>query len=293
MDTLIEASLLGQEIKRIRLSLKITQKELSDDFVTVRAIQKIESGEITPSFEVLFHIANKLKIDMFDLILSSRIPFYIENQLDSLLAMLNRSQHFIKPNDVSQIKNVLTKFNKIKLPYNDNLKINIIYALFNTFFIEFRDDTREILKDHIQQFDLETYQPNDVDLLAVAGYISLESDDLKLKQLIEKLLLNQAFSYFPAVTYAINRWYERHGEYQLICDLAQAALNKIDIDQSIALVPYIYGQWAIAADKLNRTDAHDLANRGLALFKMLNKPEEFKLLKKWLSSEMIKELIEY
>ncbi len=287
MTTLIEASLLGPEIKRLRQAAGLTQKELSGEFITVRTLQKIESGEITPSFEVLFHIANLLKIDMFDLILSSRIPFYIENQLDGLLAMLNRNQALIKSNELQQIENILTSFSQIKLSYNDKLKINIIYALFNTFFVAYREDTKLILKEHLSHFDYTNQQSNDLDLFAISGYLSLETDEQLLKEFISEISEHEQLCYFPAVTYALNRLYLKKADYLATYQLALKALGHIDMNKSIALIPYIYGQAAVASKHMNYLDYLKLAEAGLSLLKLLQKPDDFKVLNAWLKQNQI------
>lgn len=68
---------LGQFIKKIRKSKKITQAELAEMIgkktITIR---KYESDEITPSIEILEKVAESLSIDVWDLLgASTKTPF--------------------------------------------------------------------------------------------------------------------------------------------------------------------------------------------------------------------------
>lgn len=51
---------LGQKIKELRKKNKITQAELSGDFITRAMLSKIETGAATPSLQTIMYIADKL-----------------------------------------------------------------------------------------------------------------------------------------------------------------------------------------------------------------------------------------
>lgn len=293
MSTLINANLLGQKIKDLRLSQGLTQKEVSQDFISVRTLQKIESGEITPSFEVLLHIANKLKIDMFDLILSSRIPFYINYQLDSLLGLLTKNGLDVQSEVLKEIQDLLQLFNEVKLPYNDEIKINVIYAIFNAFFLEHRESTTEILRKHVFAIDQTNQHPSDIDLLAICGYLSLAPDDKETQDYIESILYQDQYALFPAICYAINRILLKKAKYQDVVSLSKRAIEAIDIDKSIALIPYIYGQWSVALQHIDSKESEKRAKEGLLLLQILRKQSEFTVLKRWLQERGIKVTINY
>ena len=53
---------LGEKIKKLRISKKITQKELAGEKITRNMLSQIESGKASPSLETLEHISNGLNI---------------------------------------------------------------------------------------------------------------------------------------------------------------------------------------------------------------------------------------
>ncbi len=56
--------ILGEKIKKIRISKKITQKALAGDKITRNMLSQIENGKAMPSLETLEYIANELKLPL-------------------------------------------------------------------------------------------------------------------------------------------------------------------------------------------------------------------------------------
>ncbi len=71
---------LGEKIKRLRKEKKLTQSELSQGKVTKNMISQIESGDATPSFSTLEHIANVLGVCVEYLVSEDESSFYFEKK---------------------------------------------------------------------------------------------------------------------------------------------------------------------------------------------------------------------
>lgn len=86
----MDRQFLGNEIKRIREELNITQKQLSNGICDQGVISKIERGEFFPSFEVLLAISNRLKLPInyfFESAVSGQFHHVqsVINEIDELL----------------------------------------------------------------------------------------------------------------------------------------------------------------------------------------------------------------
>lgn len=72
--------ILGDTVKRARLSLKLTQKRVAEQInVDERTIMNIEKGTSTPTLDVLYPLFQVLKIDSRE-ILNAKMPRESEAQ---------------------------------------------------------------------------------------------------------------------------------------------------------------------------------------------------------------------
>lgn len=288
--TLIDPTLLGEKIKEMRLNRKLTQAEVCQNFMTTRALQKIEKGETIPTVEVLLHIANQLQIDMVDLILSSRLPYYFSTKPDSLLSWFDTTHPRITEHDLRALESVVREFATMKLPVNHQIKLQVEYAMMLAFLFDKRKDAYELLDDQLQTIDFE-HPPTDLDLFVVAGYIRLEENPLKLNPFIEKLLHYPAYIHYPMITVLLNRIYEQTKEYRAILELSKATLNTYDAEHGTRIIPYIYTQMAGAA--FTKEEALAYGTRALMLCDALRYRDEFTMLKQKLLSYHINIDMEY
>ncbi|MGD6776342.1 helix-turn-helix domain-containing protein [Sutcliffiella horikoshii] len=60
----LNSKILGEEIKRIRKSKRMTQSELSDGICTQATISGIESGRTFPSIDILYYLSLRLQVSM-------------------------------------------------------------------------------------------------------------------------------------------------------------------------------------------------------------------------------------
>ncbi len=91
---------LGEKIKNIRTSKKITQNALAGDKITRNMLSQIENGKATPSLETLTYIANELKMPMSYFFSENEDAFFYEKKSvinDIYSAFKNRAyKHCIK-----------------------------------------------------------------------------------------------------------------------------------------------------------------------------------------------------
>lgn len=70
---------IDNNIKEYRKKLKLTQKDLAKKIgKSERMLQKYENGEVTPSINVLYNIAENLGITFFQLITGKQTPDYYD-----------------------------------------------------------------------------------------------------------------------------------------------------------------------------------------------------------------------
>ncbi|MGL5042182.1 MAG: helix-turn-helix domain-containing protein [Culicoidibacterales bacterium] len=273
--TLIVPEKLGSKIKELRLELGMSQSDLCNDFINLRTLQKIEKGETTPTFEVLLHIANMLHIEMFDLILSSRIPYYLEYQFPTLMNLLEEDSH----HQLQELEATLKEFTDVKLPHSDHVKIDTMYAILQTFMHENRDEALQILTTQIAKLVLkQNTTPSDTDLFQIAAYIRLEKNEALLETFLQNLQNYPLYYYQASVAYNINmvfytqkRWFEME-------QLSTAVLNNISPDQSFSLLPYHYCQLGVALHKQGKGRSAFFFDKGLELLILLRQPQSFEMM---------------
>ena len=81
---------LGENIKKYRKAKKITQSELAELIEkSLRMVQKYEANDVTPSLEIIGHIAKALDVKRWDLLVSSpdgkTVKEYREDAIDKML----------------------------------------------------------------------------------------------------------------------------------------------------------------------------------------------------------------
>lgn len=102
---------LGETVKRARLSLKLTQKRVAEQVdVDERTIMNIEKGVANPTLEVLYRLIQVLKIDSRE-IFNAKMPRESEAQYQfSLLAgNCTEEEAVLLIPVVESIKNALQK----------------------------------------------------------------------------------------------------------------------------------------------------------------------------------------
>lgn len=107
---------LGDTVKRARLSLKLTQKRVAEMIdVDERTIMKIEKGDSNPTLDVLYPLFQVLKIDARE-IFNAKMPRESEAQYQLCLLIENCTDEeaSVLIPVVESIKNALSKGNIIE-----------------------------------------------------------------------------------------------------------------------------------------------------------------------------------
>ena len=286
-QTLIVPAQLGERIKLLRTELGLSQLEVADDFITVRTLQKIEKGETTPTFEVLLHIANKLKIEMFDLVLSSRIPDYLNVQFPQVLADFFTSIQEATDENVQQkmmyYTSLLEELNNIKLPYEEHQRIEIVYAILQAFTHKHKDAAEMLLSDLIghliqQLRDSRDLTPTDHHTFLIAAYARLASDSQQFKEILDLLQAHPSFYYHPTIAYNIGLAYYKQQQWIALKTLSEATIKNIPNETNHTLLPLIYCQLGIAKYMLQEEHAAFIFDKGLELLILFRQEEHFNLM---------------
>ncbi|MCM3574729.1 helix-turn-helix transcriptional regulator [Mesobacillus subterraneus] len=91
----MDFSIIGKEIKFLRKSLGLSQKELSKDICTQAQISKIENGEVYPLASTLYLIAKRLGVDInyfFDVSSTPNLTYV--NEVSAMLLHLRTKREF-------------------------------------------------------------------------------------------------------------------------------------------------------------------------------------------------------
>lgn len=133
---------LGIEIKKLRKSMKITQKELAKGICTQATISLIEKGKLTPSVEILSPLSNNLGVSISQLIeIAQYENFEIINKY------INNIEDALENHDYKKVYN----YSMLRLEVHNDEKWFEIYLewvnLFSGYFINinsFEDTIRRL-----------------------------------------------------------------------------------------------------------------------------------------------------
>ena len=281
-QTLIIPEKLGVKIKELRLELGLSQTELCDDFINLRTLQKIEKGETTPTFEVLLHISNKLQIEMFDLILSSRAPYYHKHQLPTILDFIVtdfENDGSIPEKTLKEVQTILEEFTDVKLPYVNAKQIETIYAIFTAFMHKNRQAAINILSAQIESMKLtEDSAPSDIQTFSISAYIRIVKDQKLLDEFLDKLRQFPQYIFHPTIAYNINIVYYRNKDWKAIESLSRNVLNRLTVEMPNTMIPYIYCQVGVALHYLHDATAAKIYDAGLTMLLAMRQYENFELM---------------
>ena len=91
----MDFSIIGQRIRELRKSLKLSQEELAEGICTQAQISKIEKGDVYPYANTLYLISQKLGVDVnyfFEIGSTPRIDYV--NEVFRQLRLARRSLQF-------------------------------------------------------------------------------------------------------------------------------------------------------------------------------------------------------
>ena len=276
-DVLIDPVQLGARIKELRKQNHLTQAQLCAGFITVRTLQKIEKGEIIPSFEVLLHVANQFKLDLFDLILSSRLPYYFDHYFERIVRMLQDPNLQLDAQKSFSLLSTLRSFTEIKLPYNQAQKLELSTALALAFLLEHHHESLIIRENYIANIDFDEL-PDELDYLALAGAIRLQEDETKANALMLKLSYYPMYGLHPSVVFACNQRQIKAGLFSEIIERTKQCTGRFH--EPALQIAFLYGQCALAAHELQQTEAEEYVQNSRKLLELLGYDEEYLILLK-------------
>lgn len=286
-QTLIIPERLGERIKELRTELGYSQAKIAGDFMSIRTLQKIEKGETTPTFEVLLHIANMLKIEMFDLVLSSRMPFYLEEEFPDLL---RNFLHSIESEDsVNEIKmrhftTLLKEFNQIKLPYDEQQRLETVYAILHGFTHRHKDAALQLLSDLLGNF-FDELKANPMlpatehRIFLLSAYVRLQQNQKVFDALLQTLHAFPDYLYNHTLAYNFGLALYKDKNWEQLEQLMEQTLAHTGNITDYTLLPMLYCQLGIARFHLEKGNGVFLFDKGLELLLLFRQEEHYNLMR--------------
>jgi Predicted transcription factor, homolog of eukaryotic MBF1 len=282
-QTLIVPEKLGKRIKELRNDLGLSQAEVAGDFISLRTLQKIEKGETTPTFEVLLHIANQLHVEMFELVISSRIPYYFEYEfprlVDLVLGDFENSRNTLHLQDLEALEKDLKEFSSVKLPYNESVRLETFSTLLFAFIQKNRGIAAEVLGNYMGKMVLKPdAEPTETELFQISLYLRMEKNERVLEDFLDNLYNYPRYFYHPTIAYNIGLLLYREQRWAEMENLARITLRSARQDEIDSLYPYIYCQAGISLFKQNKENGVTIFEQGLQLLNLLRQEDGFNIM---------------
>ncbi|WP_082196973.1 helix-turn-helix domain-containing protein [Bacillus sp. FJAT-27916] len=218
----MDFSVIGQRIRELRKSLKLSQEELAEGICTQAQISKIEKGDVFPYANTLYLISKKLGVDVnyfFEIGSTPRIDYV--NEVIRQLRLARRSWNF---EDIERIISLEEK-NPLFTQNNRNLQMILWHkAIYQHAVYEDSEKAREILWDAINKTHTndKIWSEREIELLITIG--SIYADEGRQHESLETLL--QALEHIkqvvfisdntilPRLCYNLARVYAKDGNFE-------------------------------------------------------------------------------
>lgn len=277
--TLITPKELGNTIRRLRITQKLSQAAICTNFIAVRTLQKIEKGDVIPTFEVLLHIANNLNIDLFDLILASRIPKHLDPKFAFVMELLNIPLTFSHQRQVEESEAMLESLASLKLPYTQSFRISIAKALIAGLVHNKTAEALTILRENRSRLHLDGSNTFDeTKLFFIVAYLRFENDVTQFQTFFQLLQNYPLYFFHPATAYAANLFFYQQELWHLMETTAYTILKQMNLNSSLTLIPSLYCQLGIARHKRAKSNATHYFETGLELLILLRQKETFHMM---------------
>jgi transcriptional regulator with XRE-family HTH domain len=203
----LDRFLLGKEIKRRRVELKLTQKQLAFGICKQSIISKVENGDFFPSFELLIALSNRLKLSI-SYLLESAISdrFYYINDLkkevNSLITNRRYEEAFkisdreIQTNEnlIGEHKEFFVSTRAVTAYYTNTLSFNESISFLKQCFIENNDYINQDQKLINRNFIAVLYAENGYSEKALEEFegILIEFENKSFNHFYLRVLFNYA-----------------------------------------------------------------------------------------------------
>ena len=218
----MDFSIIGQRIRELRKSLRLSQEELAEGICTQAQISKIEKGDVYPYANTLYLISQKLGVDVnyfFEIGSTPRIDYV--NEVFRQLRLARRSLQF---KDMERIIK-LEERNPLFTQNNRNLQM-ILWnkAIYEHAVYKKVDEAIQILWDAIEitHTNDKVWTEREIELLITIGSIYTEETrkqealDVfhKAKDSLEQLVFISDNTIMPRLYYNLGRLYGKLENYE-------------------------------------------------------------------------------
>lgn len=136
---------LGENLKKIRTSKNITQKELAEKLgVSVRTIQNYESGNREPSIDTLYKVAAALDVKALDFLPDEEMPVNTIDYIDT-----KEFEHIVGANI---LQSILDSKNNYVIPFIKHINQKFLNGKYDIDDLLYAD-TKQLLNSRDSDYD--------------------------------------------------------------------------------------------------------------------------------------------
>lgn len=259
---------LGQKIRKLRLGKKMTQRQLANGVVSASAISQIESDKITPTYKLMFHIAERLEVPL-DSFLSDH------SQLPETSTAHTLAKAFIEGKEYEKALSILEQYVTAQdAPSRDLLKDLATCYLHLKNYRQANHHLEILLKDALtdEDHDMYLWALNTLgslfyhqNKLALAlHYWQKAYEYLQHTESLDAFLKTRIFTNFATVNYKL-------GNYDLSVQLFQQSQELLETSSNMQAIAANYiGLGVSLHDKSEHRLAEAYFREAITIYKSLN-----------------------
>jgi len=274
----MDFSIIGQRIRELRKSLKLSQEELAYGICTQAQISKIEKGDVFPYANTLYLISQKLGVDVnyfFEIGSTPRIDYV--NEVFRQLRLARRSLQF---EDMERIIKLEEK-NPLFTQNNRNLQM-ILWnkAIYEHAVYKKVDEAVQILWDAIEisHTNDKVWTEREIELLITIGSIYTEEDRKeeainvfhKVLDSLDQLVFISDNTIMPRLYYNLARVYGKLENYKESIYYCQKGIKHCLAKDNLYPLGELHYQISYNYDKLGQPEeALSYLNKAVIIFELI------------------------
>ena len=274
----MDFSAIGQRIRELRKSLKLSQEELAEGICTQAQISKIEKGDVYPYANTLYLISQKLGVDVnyfFEIGSTPRLDYVNEVARQLKLARKNLDYH-------EMVKIIKTEENNPLFTQNGK---NLQLILWHKAICEdaLNGDTNKAIELLQTAIDLthtsdKVWTEREIEFLLSMGTIYFHDDQIEkaleiykaAKDYLTQLAFISDHTLLPRLNYNIARVYTRQMNYEKSISICKQGIKFCIDKDNLFPIGELHYQISYNYEKLGKiTKALPYLNKAIMIFELL------------------------
>ncbi len=260
---------IGTIIKNLRKEKQLTQKELAQDFCTVRQLSRIESNVSSPSAFILTSFSNKLGVDLLSYlpyacesfgyeiknILDETYFLYNNHNFEEALLVIKQLTQNVNITDPKILQEILWLDSSIQLhslkKYDEIIQTKFIELLKIT---KDFDTIDEIFKDPLTKIESEIISTMIYNLLVDGNYNSAKEYLLKLIQSAESSVTIESNASYLRSLINLSRIYYEEGNFGKAQQYSKIGIDYCHRNNNLYLLDMLSNLYGRALYKLGHVE---------------------------------------